>query len=305
MFFSRKLLAAVPEFPIGMTAPGSYTTQTLVDLSNTASYQTGVFSDTGWYRVKIGAADGKNASSANGGKGGYASTIFFAYSGTKYLIWGCNNINTGYPNPSNKLGGVGGDGRGYSWHVPAPIYNIVIAGGYGGGSATSNGKSSSLGVVTYGTHSSGAGAGFICGMDETTSGVSTETETFNEEGYFSVDTVFTMVLAGGGGGAGADVNAYSSGSDATGGGGGGGAWGNGGNGGSSGSHGVGNSGGSGPGGTDGKGTNGTDSVTSSTAGTGGNGGWAIRDYTTNTFSYGSGANGRPAAQVCILEKLIY
>lgn len=302
MFFSRKLLAAVPEFPIGMTPPNSYTTQTIVDLSNSATYQTGVFSDTGWYRVKIGAADGQNASSASGGKGGYASKIFFAYSGTKYIIWGCNGVSTGYPNPSNKLGGAGGDGRGYSWHVPAPINVVRIAGGWGGGSATSNGSAAS--AVFYGSHSGGAGAGFVCGMDETTSGVSTETETFNEAGHFSVDTVFTMVLAGGGGGAGADKNAYSSGSDTTGGGGGGGAWGDGGTGGSSGSHGDGASGTAGPGETSGKGAN-AGSSTSSSAGAGGNGGWAIRDYTTNTFSYGSGTNGRPAAQVCILEKLIY
>lgn len=291
MFLSKKLLAAVPEFPIGMTPPSSYTTQTIVDLSNTESYQSGVFSESGWYRVSIGGADGRSTSTtATNGQGGYASQIFFAYSGTKYIIWGANQNKCGYPNTAayNLLGGTGGRGRGHT------SSGITKRGGAGGGSPTEGG--STLAPMA------GAGAGFVCGMDETVSGVATETESFSDPGYFSVDTVFTMVLAGGGGAAGMDAT---SGSVSTAGGGGGGAWGNGGTGGAIPSLGNGSAGGTGPGGTSGAGVNGQDSVYNGRAGSGGDGGWAIRDYTTNTFSYGTGTNSRPAAQVCILEKLIY
>lgn len=325
MIFADKLIMGVNMFPTGIGLPGSYTTQTIVSLSGSATYRTGVLSDTGWYRVKIGAADGGTA--INAGKGGYASQIFYAYSGTKYIIWGCHGATTGYPNPSGNggdsttsatpatsgaLGGGGAQGGGRTYVFFNPNQTIVAYGGPGGGSAMGNGGASNSSAAPSG----GAGSGFICGMDKMGTTLATETESFSDTA-FSVDSVIAMVLAGGGGANGG-----------SGGGGGGGAWGNGGDGASWTGQAVGSStvwspstipGATGPGGTSfGAGTSGTNRYMtktsaagvspptySSTGGDGGNGGWCIRDYSTNTFSSGSGANGRTSAEICVLEKLIY
>ena len=317
--FADKLLMGVNMFPTGITPPTSYTTQTIVNLTGTASYYVGVITDTGWYRARIGAADGGGAGSP--GYGGYASEIFYAYSGSKYLIWGCHGQNTGYPWPDNgpysevagALGGGGATGDGRTWRYGGTYSaqhggminqtTVITYGGGGGGSPKGNGHVSTAGSGT-GTIG-GGGAGFICGMDFMGTTAASETEAFSDH-TFSVDSVVAMVLAGGGGG-----------QSPSGSGGGGGAWGDGGNAGGWSATMIGTStvydirsipGGTGPGGANGKGTNGSNGNVSSSGTTiapGGNGGWAIRDYSTNTFSYGTGINGRPATEVCVLEKLIY
>ena len=307
MFFSRKLLPSIYLYPSGMNVPSSFTTQEVVNLSNTASYQIGTIASTGWYRVKIGAADGTGEKA---GKGGYATKTFFAYNGSKYLIWGCNGKNTGYPTPSGSggsengiLGGGGANGGSRTFQFVNPNANIITHGGMGGGSAAGNGATDSY-------SSGGAGCGFICGIDANSMDEIFTSESFSNSG-FSVESVMLMVLAGGGAGS------------SSAGAGGGGAWGNGG-------HGTGwddsiahapilIDGGTGPGGTTfGMGTDGeaftmtrtsasgvTPATYQRTGGQGGNGAWCIRDFTTSSFTSGTGTNSRPAAQVCILEKLIY
>ena len=307
MIFADKLLMGVEMFPTGLTPPTSYTTQTIVDLSNTANYSQGTFAESGWYRVKIGAADGQpleDSASIIPGKGGYASQIFYAFNGTKFLIWGCNGTATGYPWPqgngnSSDYGILGGGGAG-AWfstyttggHIDPHTgrivgsTTIVTSGGYGGGSPTGNGGTRQSGESTtyFGTEG-GAGAGFICGLDITGTTLVTETESFSDH-TFSVNSVIAMVLAGGGGGCTGHAGA------------GGGAYGNGG----TTDNDYNNRGpGTGPGDESfGRGGN-----TPGSGGHGGDGAWCVRDYSTGTFSFGTGINSRPAAQVCILEKLIY
>lgn len=301
MIFADKLIMGVEMFPTGLTPPTSYTTQTIVNLSGTASYYVGVINDCGWYRIRVGAADGAAGSSdaITPGCGGYATKIFYAFTGAKYLIWGAHETTTGYPWPQGNgnedgLGILGGGGGRSVWTTVTSggHFNpqtgtivgqttIVTAGAQGGGSPTGNGGTETPG--TYVGTKGGGGAGFVCGIDFMGTTATSETEAFSDH-TFSVDSVIAMVLAGGGGG----CSGY--------GGGGGGAWGNGGNGANPWS---GYGPGTGPGGTTGVGG------TAPGAGNGGDGAWAIRDYSTNTFSYGTGINGRPATEVCVLEKLIY
>lgn len=304
MIFADKLLIGVKMFPTGLTPPTSYSTQTIVDLSNTASYYVGVITESGWYRVSVGAADGsplENQPTILPGSGGYASQVFYAFNGCKYIIWGANASTTGYPWPQGNgntpdygiLGGGGARSKNSSYTTGGYIdpntgrvvgaTTIVTAGAQGGGSATGNGGTETPG--TYIGTQGGAGAGFVCGIDLPGVNVSTETEPFSDH-TFSVNSVITMVLAGGGAGCKGH------------GGGGGGAYGNGG----AGANPYADWGpGLGPGlDTFGKGG---DAPTS--GGGGGDGAWAIRDYSTSTFTSGTGTNGRPAAQVCVLEKLIY
>lgn len=285
--FPKKLLFGTSGYPVNINPPSSFTTQTVVDLSDQATYATGTIPSTGWYRAKIGASDGE----AN--TGGYAEQIFYAYNGSKYLIWGCNGTSTGYPWPSGSggdssygiLGGGGANSLSGTHRVGQTT--VTYVGGRGGGSATGNGQTSSKG-------NSGSGCGIICGIDEMDPNIVTQTEGFTDH-TFSVDTVIAMVLAAGGGGHGDHPYETSPG----GGGGGGGAYGDGGRGYSSSSS---NQPGTGPGGQDfGKGGNGTNGAVYNA----GLGAWAIRDYSTNTFTSGTGPNSRPAAQVCVLEKLIY
>ena len=287
--FPKKLLFGTSGYPVNINPPSSFTTQTVVDLSSQATYATGTIPSTGWYRAKIGAADG------DADTGGYAEQIFYAYNGSKYLIWGCNGTSTGYPWPS----GNGGDdsygilGGGGATSISGLVNNVQKIGGKGGGSATGNGISGSASLTD-----SGAGCGIICGIDEIDPNITTQTESFADH-TFSVDTVVAMVLAAGGGGQGngTGVGAASAG----GGGGGGGAYGDGGR--AYVTFSDRNLPGTGPGGqTLGTGGNGQGGAVIHN---GGLGAWCIRDYSTNTFTSGTGPNSRPAAQVCILEKLIY
>jgi len=321
MIFADKLIMGIPLLPVGATPPSSYTTQTIHDLSNSASYEQGVFTESGWYRVKIGAADADSGDTqGRDGKGGYASTIFYAYSGTKYLLWGCNGRATGFPWPygnaadgtiteaeDGDLGGAGGMGSNRTFTYGG-TYNpstghttggttVLAHGGPGGGSATGNGGLYQGTTVTW---NGGAGAGFICGVDFMGAIATTETEAYTNANY-SIDNILAMVLAGGGGSWGSSA-----------GGGGGGAYGDGGNGydwhASGGTVSANCAGGTGSDPTFGRGTDGLQGTVDASGthnGNGGDGGWCIRNYTTNTFSSGTGVNSRPAAQVCILEKLIY
>lgn len=307
MMFADKLLQAVNLFPTGITMPtGTFSTQVIKDISYTATSFQGVLTETGWYRVKIGAADGAGANTSYG-YGGKIMHTFFAYSGTKYLLWGCDGPSTGYPVPSGNggyyynpttqnldgedgiLGGGGGSGS------DKTTQGLISHGGPGGGSATGNGATNTGASGNV----SGAGCGFICGLDEIGTTLTTQTESFVDPNYagFSVDSVIAMVLAGGGG------------SYGVGGGGGGGAYGNGG-------HGVKwnsvglvitelTNGGTGPGGTTfGVGADGT-YASSGNAGEGGNGAWCVRDYSTSTFTSGTGQQSPISAGTCRLEKLIY
>lgn len=308
MIFADKLIMGTKMFPTGLTPPSSYSLQTLVTLSNTASYQTGTLASSGWYRVQIGAADGVPTSGSGTmipGYGGYASQIFYAFSGTKYIIWGCNGPTTGYPWPAGNgntddYGLLGGGGGRSSWTTTTSggHFNpqtgtivgqttIVTSGSNGGGSATGNGGVNGTGEtsVYYGT-GGGGGAGFVCGVDWPGVNASPETEAFSDH-TFSVDNVTTMVLAGGGAG----CEGHS--------GGGGGAYGNGG---AAAQPRTGYGPGTGPGGTTiGKGADGS----SVNGGNGADGAWCIRDYSTNTFTSGTGQHSRPSAQICVLQKLIY
>lgn len=312
MIFADKLIMGSPILPIGMQPPATYTTQTMYDLSSTTNYVNGVFTESGWYRVKIGAADGycnDDIYSSRCGKGGYASAIFFAYKGEKFLLWGCDGVSTGFPWPygngptssyagpsvdpeDGDLGGGGGNGSAHTFYNTGSG-NVMGRGGPGGGGSTGNGGSysGSGGVLWQG----GAGAGFIGGINTVGIVPATETESYTHE-TFSINNVLTMVLAGGGGSWGSSA-----------GGGGGGAWGNGGDGyvwGTSSDFCIGGTGssavfGRGADGAQGTYNNGLQN------GYGGDGAWCVRDFTTETYTYGTGTNSRPAAQVCILEKLIY
>lgn len=310
MIFADKLIMTIPDLPPGMRKPAStqYTTEIVKNLSGSATYYEGTIETSGWYKIVVSAADGSNTQTETSrGKGGYVSHIFFAYSGAKYLMWGCHSRETGYPWPTGNgcggsiqtaedgfLGGGGGKSSGRTFTSGGTTR--IARGGAGGGSATGHGG---VGTGMYADdpwYQGGGGTGFICGTNFMGATGPTETETFSDH-TFSLDNMLTMVLAGGGGGPGG-----------AGGGGGGGAYGNGGNGydyyGTAQNPSAYTVGGTGPGGTSGQGTNGT-AGTADANGVGGNGGWAIRDYTTNTFSYGSGNSGTPGAETCILYKLIY
>lgn len=313
MMFADKLLQAVNLFPTGLTPPSNYTAQTIVNLSWDASYSQGIFTESGWYRVQISGYDGNGATSS----GGRIVHVFYAYSGTKYLIWGCYGENTGYPVPSGNggtkpgltgedgiLGGGGASGVDHNFVFYNPNQTIMGHGSGGGGSPTGNGGVNST------TYKGGGGCGFICGVDEIGTTLATQTEAFIDPNYagFSVDSVTTMVLGAGGGGYGS-----------AGCGGGGGAYGNGGNTLSYALTPQTFSGGTGPGGAlFGAGADGTKTsviktsasgVTPATydtiAGHGGDGAWCVRDYSTNTFTSGTGQGSPINNGVCLLEKLIY
>lgn len=312
MLYSKKLLIKPYELPVILTPPTEFTTELLVDITGVATSRTGTIDENGWYRVRVGAADSEGTYHGGGsGVAGYAEKIFYAYTGSKYLIWSSSGLNTGYPWPKGN-GGVagsyplGGGGKRYVGfnYSDAGTKGYFESGG-GGGSPTGNGgpgvdKSGHDEHGASGGADGGGGAGFICGIDAG----EVLSESF-ADGTFSVDSVITMVLAGGAGGQASDEGSYRSG------GGGGGAWGNGGECYTRGSwwdpsqwqHSAGTyiqsyNGGTGPGGSQGQGGYGN------RYGPSGDGAWAIRDFSTDTFSYGLGGNGRPRASYCTLEKLI-
>lgn len=242
-------------FPTVYSRPTSVSSETLVDSVSGNTYKTGTINTAGWYKITTrGETGGGQWSSAAGGATGgcVISDYVYLYSGSKYLIWGATNRYTGYPTPSTVLGGNGGQ---VTW---------TEAGGGGGGAGNHGGHVHSDGGW------GGGGTGCIIGIDKTKSDGTTLTESWNHAG-FSVQSVECMILAGGGGGNSGDNG------EPRPGGAGGGAWGNGGN----------NSyanGSSGPGGTSfGCGA----SNPGYWAGPGA-GAWCVRDYSTSTWSSGTG-----------------
>lgn len=201
---------------------------------------------------------------SNGSYSGSPGAIehnLYLHRGAKYLIWGASGSVTYYPNPT---------GNSHEGGLLGGGGGTTWSAAPGGGGAGGNG----------GAQGGGAGAGFIAGINTYQP---TTTESWSD-GPLSVDTVVAMVLCGGGG----CGQAASFISDP---GGGGGAWGNGGNSRNS-------QGGSGPGGaTFGRGGNGQVIGTNY----GGHGAWCVRDYSTNTFTSGTGAGttGLTSGQVTI------
>lgn len=258
MQLSKKLLVERFEFPVPGQPPANPLYR-LMQVVTTSSYQ-GVITESGWYRIQVCAINGlvdPNGTNSGGVAGAVEKTVWLNR-GTEYLMWGASGQITYYPEPNGNGGryvngsaGVlgGGGGTGQG------------RSGAGGGGAAGNG-----GAGVYRGGAGGGGAGFIAGLNTYQP---SKTEEWSHAG-FSVDTVECMILCGGGGG-GCGNEGYRSG------GGGGGAWGNGGNG-------VAYGGGAGPGGaTFGMGDS------SGQYGAGANGAWCIRDYTTNTFTSGTGA----------------
>lgn len=267
MQFSKKLLVEIFPFPVSQRPPTN-PVYTLIHRVTTSNYK-GVIEESGWYRIRVAAVNGGSGDTAYGSGGSIEHTCWLNR-GTEYLMWGASGQITYYPAPNghggrhaNGTAGVlgGGGGTGQG------------RSGGGGGSAAGNG-----GAGDYRSGIGGGGAGFIAGLNTYQP---SKTEEWSHAGL-SVDTVECMVLCGGGGGARGNEGNRS-------GGGGGGAWGNGGSG-------VAYAGGAGPGGAG-------FGVGASTGqyGPGANGAWAIRDYTTNTFRWGTGVGtaGLPQGQVSI------
>lgn len=255
MQLSKKLLVERFEFPVPGQPPANPVYR-LVHSVTTSNY-TGTIEVSGWYRIRVSAINGEPGDTAPGNGGAIEHTCWLNR-GSKYLMWGASGQITYYPSPNghgghhaNGTAGVLGGGGGTGQDRS----------GGGGGSAAGNG-----GAGEYRSGFGGGGAGFIAGMNTYQP---SKTEGWSHAG-FSVDTVECMILCGGGGGGRGNEGHRS-------GGGGGGAWGNGGNG-------FTYDGGAGPGGASfGAG------ASTGKYGPGANGAWAIRDYTTNTFTSGTGA----------------
>lgn len=258
MQLSKKLLVERFEFPV----PGQPPTNpvyTLIQSVTTSNYR-GVIAESGWYRIRAAAIDGlvdPNGTTSGGTAGAIEHTCWLNR-GTEYLMWGASGQITYYPETS---GNGGRDANGSAGVLGGGGGTGQGRSGAGGGGAAGNG-----GNPVYRGGAGGGGVGFLAGLNTYQP---SKTEEWSHAG-FSVDTVECMVLCGGGGG-GCGNEGYRSG------GGGGGAWGNGGNG-------VAYAGGTGPGSS-------TFGVGASTGqyGPGANGAWCIRDYTTNTFTSGTGA----------------
>lgn len=258
MLLSKKLLAINYPLPVLAAFPTEYETIDVATVSG-QNYLMGTIENSGWYRITASAVTGGVNRGLNG-VGGATSRTCYLYAGTRYLMWGANGGNTGYPVPTGNAGTAGKLGGGGS---------NGVGGGGGGGGAGGNGTG-------YGP--GGAGVGFIAGLNLH---ANTKTETWVDDAFpeFSVDTVETMVLCGGGGAGFVGSDSWRSS------GGGGGAWGNGGGqNGENYSAGLGG-GAAGPGGNTfgaGKG--------SVRYGGGATGAWAIRDFTRNIHESGVGAD---------------
>ena len=268
MLLSKKIRGfwlPVPEKP----ATG---TNTLVAEANGATHTIYTVQIPGWYYVDVRGSGGVSPYHGTGGKGGRAQGAVYLFAGTKVLLWGAAIKATGFPAPTEDFGGHGASG-----------YLPNESGGYGGGAASSGGT---------GYANGGGGAGALFGIDYIPPEIKTNTEsafTMNKEvvaGDYAVNYLYAAFLCGGGGGGSSDEG------DNRSGGGGGGAWGNGGT-----SYWSTNGRAEGPGGEWGAGGN------SGRYSSGGSGAWAIINFTTNEFIYGTGGGAAAASGYARLYKI--
>lgn len=274
MFLSKKgrsFQLPVPEKP-------KTDVKTLVSEANGATYQIYEVPISGWYYGEVKGAGGGGAYKGTAGTGGKTGAAVYLYAGTKVLLWGASIPTTGFPVPTFDWGGRGA------------YITAGQSGGAGGGAASS-------GTTDYAV--GGGGSGMLFGYPVTPYFVlKNEESQFEMKPYeltdiYSVACVYAAILCGGGGGACSDEGSV------RGSGGGGGAWGRGGfmwNNNHTGHYADGVEG---PGGDFGQG--GASGLWQGSPG--GNGGWAILNFTTGEFSYGTGGGGRGDSGYARLYKL--
>lgn len=278
MNFSKKILMNTYLFPVGSTAPTSYTTQRLVTVS-AGNYSVYTVPEDGWYKVEVVAAGGNNGFNAGGGGiGGARTQVVFLYQGQKCLLWaGAIGVGCAYPGTqTSELGGRGACG-------------IDESGAGAGGPAIS---------PTSAPHweggAGGQGSGFLAGFThQSVENYSITAGSLTRALNYHLDTtavdflaISVYVLTGGGGGGPSDNGGWRAG------GGGGGAFGNGGN------TTQGTNSTSGPAGTWGKGAD------STTFADGGRGAWAVMDFSTNTTAWGNGGGAARTGGHVYLDKVI-
>lgn len=267
-------------FPVGSTAPTSYTTQRLVTVS-AGNYSVYTVLEDGWYSVEVCAAGSNNGVNAGGSApGGKRTQVVYLYQGQKCLLWaGAIGVGCAYPGTqTSELGGRGACGHDES-------------GAGGGGPAIS---------PTDKPHweggAGGQGSGFLAGFTDTTiDDYSITAGSMTRNINYSLDTtavnfssISVYVLAGGAGGGHSDNGDWRSGGGA------GGALGNGGD-----TYWPYTSLTSGPAGAS-WGNGGNSYILTK----GGDGAWAVLDFSTNTAVCGQGGGAARTAGHVYLDKVI-